>query len=217
MCDAGVGRVSRSRSSGNCRCLCEAQSQVHFVCLFAETKPKMAWSGATLRPPQGRLCFEKLQEHGPPRGCFLEPDKSILGVMEPDKVRAKAAFPDLDFKVITRSRHLGSFIGEKVDQKTWVEAQAAKWASAVGEMANAWQPSDIRRQRALDSGQEALIASWMCASLTLMSNPTACGILPSARVAREGEETKALVFTSPLLSVPWMVCLEERPKPLPNV
>jgi hypothetical protein len=37
--------------------------------------------------------------------------------------------------VVTGNRHLGGFIGQEANQKTWVEAGASKWAYAVGEMA----------------------------------------------------------------------------------
>jgi hypothetical protein len=52
--------------------------------------------------------------------------------MEHNKEEAEAA--DFGFKVVTGCRYLGGFIGEKADQKLWVEAQAARWVDAVVEI-----------------------------------------------------------------------------------
>ena len=61
--------------------------------------------------------LEKLQEFGPPRGYFPEPSKSILIVQEHNKEKAEVCFADFDFKVVTGSRYLGGFIGDKAEQR----------------------------------------------------------------------------------------------------
>jgi len=78
--------------------------------------------------------FEKLQEFGPPRGYFPEPSKSILIVKEHNKERAEVCFADFGFKVVTGSRYLGGFIGDKAEQREWVEEKATTWAAGVIEL-----------------------------------------------------------------------------------
>ena len=59
----------------------------------------------------------------------------MLVVAEHNVERAKAAFADLNFKVVTGSRYLGGFVGEAAAQASWVEDKASSWAEAVGELA----------------------------------------------------------------------------------
>jgi hypothetical protein len=81
-----------------------------------------------------RLYFEKLWEHGPPRGYFPEPSKSILMVEEHNEEKADACFKDSDWKVVTGCRCLGGFIGDKAEQRKWVEEKAQTWADGVLEL-----------------------------------------------------------------------------------
>jgi hypothetical protein len=81
-------------------------------------------AGAGGRFQRIRLYFEKLQEHGPPRGYFPEPSKSVLIVEEHNKEKAEAYFKDSDWKVVTGCQCLGGFIGDKAEQREWVEEKA---------------------------------------------------------------------------------------------
>jgi hypothetical protein len=77
----------------------------------------------------------RLQERGPWYGYFPEPTKSILVVRSHNRHTAKSAFTDLQFKVTTRSRYLGGYIGSRVDRELWVQEKAAFWTSAVNDLA----------------------------------------------------------------------------------
>jgi hypothetical protein len=81
-----------------------------------------------------RLYFEKLQEFGPPRGYFPEPSKSILIVRNHNKEKAEVCFKDSGFKVVTGSRYLGGFIGDKAEQREWVLKKVQAWAAGVLEL-----------------------------------------------------------------------------------
>jgi hypothetical protein len=70
-------------------------------------------AGAGGRFQKIRLCFEKLQEFGPPKGYFLEPSKSILVAQDHNK-KSEACLKDFGFKVVTGSCCLGGFIGERL-------------------------------------------------------------------------------------------------------
>jgi hypothetical protein len=74
------------------------------------------------------LCFEKLQEHGPTRG---QPLKSILVAQDHNEEKDQASFKDFGLKVVTESRHLGGFIGDKAEQGKWVKEKAQAWAEGV--------------------------------------------------------------------------------------
>jgi hypothetical protein len=91
-------------------------------------------AGAGGRFQKIRLYFEKLQVHGPPRGYYPEPSKSVIIVEEQNKKKAETCFKDFGFKVVTGSRYLGGFIGEKADQREWVEKKAQTWADSVLEL-----------------------------------------------------------------------------------
>jgi hypothetical protein len=91
-------------------------------------------TGAGERFQRIRLYFEKLQEHGPPRGNFPEPSKSVLIVEEHNKEKAEAYFRDSDWKVVTGCRCLGGFVGDKAEQREWVEEKAQTWADGMLEL-----------------------------------------------------------------------------------
>jgi hypothetical protein len=79
--------------------------------------------------------FTRLVELGPEYGYFPEPSKRILAMREHSKEAAEAYFEDLGFTIVTGARYLGGFVGEALDQTAWVEEQAKKWSTAVGELA----------------------------------------------------------------------------------
>ena len=57
--------------------------------------------------------FRDLQLKGPARGYFPETTKSILVVSEQNVPRAKEQFRGMGVQVVTGSRYLGGFIGER--------------------------------------------------------------------------------------------------------
>ncbi len=114
-------------------------------------------AGAGGRFQKIQLYFEKLQEHGPPRGYFPEPSKSILIVKEHNKEKAETYFKDSSFKVVTGSRYLGGFIGEKAEQREWVEAKAQTWANGVIELSKV---AERCPQAACAGLQKSLMQEW---------------------------------------------------------
>jgi hypothetical protein len=119
----GVGATSPSCSNSE-----KAVSDVH-----------QPWhaddAGAGGRFQRIRLYFEKLQEHSPPRGHFPGPSKSILILVEEhNKEKPEACFKDSDWKVVTGCRCLGGFVGDKAEQREWVEEKAQTWADGVLEL-----------------------------------------------------------------------------------
>jgi ribosomal protein L37E len=75
--------------------------------------------------PKIWLHFEKLQEQGPPRGCFPEPSKSVLIAQDHNKEKAEACFEDFGFKVLTGSCCFGGFgISNKAKQRKWGKEKA---------------------------------------------------------------------------------------------
>ena len=57
--------------------------------------------------------FRDLQLKGPARGYFTDPTKSILVVSEQNVPRDKDYFRGMGVQVVTGSRYLGGFIGER--------------------------------------------------------------------------------------------------------
>ena len=57
--------------------------------------------------------FRDLPLKGPARGYFPEPTKSILVVSEKNVPRAKEYFRGMGIQVVTGSRYLGGYIGER--------------------------------------------------------------------------------------------------------
>ncbi len=53
---------------------------------------------------------------------------------EHNEEKAEAYFKDSDWKVVTGCRHLGGFIGDKAEQREWVEEKAQTWADGVLEL-----------------------------------------------------------------------------------
>ena len=65
--------------------------------------------------------FRDLQLRGPARGYFPEPTKSILVVAERNVPRAKENFCRMGLQVVTGSRYLGGFVGERETEGQWIK------------------------------------------------------------------------------------------------
>ena len=76
--------------------------------------------------------FRYLQLRGPARGYFTEPTKSILVVAERNVPRSKEYFRGMGLQVVTGSRYLGGFIGERETEDQWVKDKLEGWAEFVG-------------------------------------------------------------------------------------
>ena len=63
-----------------------------------------------------RRHIEDLMVQGPPRGCFLEPTKSVLVVSPQNLPRAEAFFRGYRFHIMMGGRYLGGFVGSKEAQ-----------------------------------------------------------------------------------------------------
>ena len=72
-----------------------------------------------------------LQLKGPARGYFPDPTKSILVVLEKNVPRANAYFRGMGIKVVTGSRYLGGYIGEREAEAKWVQGKVEGWADSV--------------------------------------------------------------------------------------
>ena len=75
--------------------------------------------------------FRDLQLKGPARGYFPEPTKSILVVAEQNVPRAKEYFRGMGIKIVTGSRYLGGFVGEREKESQWVRSKVEGWAESV--------------------------------------------------------------------------------------
>ena len=62
-----------------------------------------------------------LQLRGPAQGYFQGPTKSILMVAESNVPRAKEYFRGIGIHVVTGSRYLGGFIGERETEDRWIQ------------------------------------------------------------------------------------------------
>ena len=79
--------------------------------------------------------FRDLQLKGPDRGYFPEPTKSILVVLEQNVPRATAYFRGMGMQIVTGSRYLGGFVGERGTETQWVQTKVEGWAESVKNMA----------------------------------------------------------------------------------
>ena len=75
--------------------------------------------------------FRDLQLKGPARGYFPEPTKSILVVSEHNVPRATEYFRGMGMKIVTGSRYLGGFVGERGTERKWVKTKVEGWAESV--------------------------------------------------------------------------------------
>ena len=65
--------------------------------------------------------FRDLQLRRPARGCYPEPTKSILVMAKRNVPRAKEYFHGMGIQVVTGSRYLGGFVGERAAEVRWIQ------------------------------------------------------------------------------------------------
>ena len=72
--------------------------------------------------------FRDLQLSGTAQGYYPEPTKSILVVAERNVPRAKEYFRGMGIQVVTGSRYLGGFVGEREAEASWIKEKVDEWA-----------------------------------------------------------------------------------------
>ena len=101
--------------------------------------------------------FRDLQLKGRAWGYFPEPTKSILVVSEQNVPRAKEYFRGMSVHVVTGSRYLGGFIGERETEDQWIQAKVEGWAESVRTLAGV---SRKHPQSAYAGLQKSLQQEW---------------------------------------------------------
>ena len=79
--------------------------------------------------------FRDLHLKGPARGYFTEPTKSILVVAEQNVPRATEYFRGMGIKIVTGSRYLGGFVGERETEIQWVRMKVEGWEESIKKLA----------------------------------------------------------------------------------
>ena len=75
--------------------------------------------------------FRDLQLRGPARGYFPKPTKSILVVSEKNVPWAKEYFRGMGIQVVTGSRYLGGYVGERETEGQWLQEKVEGWDESV--------------------------------------------------------------------------------------
>ena len=75
--------------------------------------------------------FCDLQLRGLDRGYYADPTKSILVVAERNVPQAKEHFIGMGIQLVTWSRYLGEFVGEREAEASWTEEKVEGWAESV--------------------------------------------------------------------------------------
>ena len=78
-----------------------------------------------------RRWFDKLLIGGPAYGYFPEPSKTVLVVGSSDLERASDLFRDLGISVVTGSRFLGGFVGERSLAADFVSNKVRVWCECI--------------------------------------------------------------------------------------
>ena len=97
-------------------------------------------------------------EHGPARGYFPEPTKSILVVQPANVERAKATFAHLGFTIVTGARYLGGHVGTVESRDEWVREKVNLWSEGVEALSKVAQSSP---HAAFVGLQKSLQSEWM--------------------------------------------------------
>ena len=79
--------------------------------------------------------FRDLQLKRPDRVYFMEATKSILVVAEQNVTWATEYFRGMCIKIVTGSRYLGGFVGERETERQWVRTKVEGWEESVKTLA----------------------------------------------------------------------------------
>ena len=78
-----------------------------------------------------RQWFEKLLSDGPAFGYFPVPSKTVFVVQPSDLQKANELFCDLGVKVVTGSKFLGGFVGDKSLAAGFVSDKVKAWCHCI--------------------------------------------------------------------------------------
>ncbi|MEM7495956.1 MAG: hypothetical protein AAF471_07510, partial [Myxococcota bacterium] len=76
-----------------------------------------------------------LARHGPERGYFPEPSKSIVVCREEDRAAVQDQLVEFGFQYTEGQRYLGGFIGKKERMEEWLTPQVDHWSRGVTTLA----------------------------------------------------------------------------------
>ena len=79
--------------------------------------------------------FCDLKLRGPAWGYYQEPTKSILVVAKGNLPQAKEYFQDMEIHLVTGSRYLDGFVGEREAEASWMNENVDGWAEFVRTLA----------------------------------------------------------------------------------
>ena len=83
-----------------------------------------------------RRWFDQLLSEGPAYGLFPEPSKTVLVVQASILQRARDLFHDLGVKVVTGSRFLGGFVGERSLAADFVSEKVKIWCNCIQQLSD---------------------------------------------------------------------------------
>ena len=72
---------------------------------------------------------------GDTAGYFPEPTNSILVVDPRNVTRVEEFFRGMGLHLVTGSRYLGGFVGDRAAEKIWLTGKVEGWAESVGTLA----------------------------------------------------------------------------------
>jgi len=81
-----------------------------------------------------RRWFDRLLFEGPAYGYFPEPCKTVLVVQPSDMQKATDMFHDLGVKVVSSSRFLGGFVGERSLAADFVSNNVKAWCNCIQQL-----------------------------------------------------------------------------------
>jgi hypothetical protein len=123
-------------------------------------QPWCADDAAMEGPVRGiAVAMRLLQLHGPARGCYPEPAKSVF-VGHADSIEeAKTILLEFDFQCNAGSRHVGSFIGNLEAQSKWLTPKVEKWVEGIKTLAKVAR----RHPQTAHAGLvQSLQGEWQC-------------------------------------------------------
>ena len=76
-----------------------------------------------------------LLQHGPERGYFPEPAKSILICRPTDEANIQSTLSAFSFQYRQGSRYVGGYLGDRSSRNQWLDPQVQKWTAGVKTLA----------------------------------------------------------------------------------
>ena len=100
-------------------------------------QPWYADDAAMVGPASGLAATMRLlMQHGPDRGYFPEPAKSVV-ISRPDaRPVLEAALNEFNFSFRDGARYLGGHIGDAASRLSWLHSKVAAWVDGVHALAS---------------------------------------------------------------------------------